>query len=62
MFLLSLFNIILAVCLVVLIVKVSTIEKYLKCNQDHIKDLYQIEIDRLTNVVVFDSNGKDKEK
>ena len=47
-FLLSLFNIIFAVCLVVLIVKVSTIEKYLKRNQGHIKDLYQLEIDRLT--------------
>ena len=48
MFLLSLFNVLLAVCLVFLIVKVLTIEKYVKRNQDHIADLYQKEIDRLT--------------
>ena len=42
------FNAILVVCLVLLMVKVLTIEKYTKKNQDHIKDLYQLEIDRLT--------------
>lgn len=44
----SLFNVLLAIGLVLLTIKVLTIEKYVKCNQDHIKDLYQLEIDRLT--------------
>ena len=46
--LLLIFNVVLATCLVVLIVKVFVIEKYTKRNQDHIADLYQNEIDRLT--------------
>ena len=45
------FNVVVAICLVVLIVKVSTIEKYTKKNQGHIADLYQREIDRLTKEI-----------
>lgn len=42
------FDMVVTICLVVLVVKVLTIEKYTKCNQTHIADLYQNEIDRLT--------------
>lgn len=48
----SLFNTIVVVCLTVLlavsIVKILTIEKYIKKNQNHIAGLLQIEIDRLS--------------
>ena len=44
----TLFNMVVTICLVVLIVKVLTIEKYTKRNQGHIADLFQKEIDRLT--------------
>lgn len=42
------FDMVVTIYLVVLVVKVLTIEKYVKRNQDHIAKLYQTEIDRLT--------------
>ncbi len=47
MFLLSLFNVMFLMVLIWLITKVLIIEKYLKKNQGHIRDLFQHEIDRL---------------
>lgn len=44
----TLFNMVVTICLVVLVVKVLTIEKYTKKNQNHIADLLQREIDKLT--------------
>ena len=45
------FDMVVTICLVVLVVKVLTIEKYVKRNQDHIADLFQKEIDRLTKEI-----------
>ena len=45
---LVLFDVVLLIVVMGLVVKVLTIEKYVKCNQTHIADLYQTEIDRLT--------------
>lgn len=43
-----LFNVVVTIWLITLIIKVLTIEKYLKKNQGYIADLLQLEIDKLS--------------